>query len=212
MIGIYKITSPSGKIYIGQSVNIEKRIRHYKNKGCLSQPKLQRSFNKYGFEEHNFEVVCKCNIKELNDKERYYQDLYLVLENGLNCLLTKSNNSKGVVSEETKNKIRIANIGKKATGETKLKMSNARKGIIFSIKHKNNLSISQKGVKKRNTNNMGKGNLGKPAHNRIIVLDTSFGVFYESVKEAAELNGIDKSTLISYLKNRKQNKTNLIYC
>ena len=27
MIGIYKITSPTGKIYIGQSINIEKITR-----------------------------------------------------------------------------------------------------------------------------------------------------------------------------------------
>lgn len=29
MIGIYKITSPSGKIYIGQSGNLEKRLKDY---------------------------------------------------------------------------------------------------------------------------------------------------------------------------------------
>jgi len=29
-IGIYKITSPSNKIYIGQSINIERRIKQYK--------------------------------------------------------------------------------------------------------------------------------------------------------------------------------------
>jgi predicted GIY-YIG superfamily endonuclease len=32
MIGIYKITSPTGKIYIGESSNIEKRIHTYKGK------------------------------------------------------------------------------------------------------------------------------------------------------------------------------------
>ena len=29
MIGIYKITSPSGKVYIGQSINIEERWYKY---------------------------------------------------------------------------------------------------------------------------------------------------------------------------------------
>lgn len=33
MIGIYKITSPSGKVYIGQSVNIKERFKsHLKNR------------------------------------------------------------------------------------------------------------------------------------------------------------------------------------
>jgi len=30
-IGIYKITSPKGKTYIGQSINIEKRFKEHKN-------------------------------------------------------------------------------------------------------------------------------------------------------------------------------------
>ena len=30
-IGIYKITSPTRKIYIGQSINIEKRQSQYRN-------------------------------------------------------------------------------------------------------------------------------------------------------------------------------------
>jgi len=29
MVGIYKITNPNGKIYIGQSINIESRKRVY---------------------------------------------------------------------------------------------------------------------------------------------------------------------------------------
>lgn len=31
MVGIYKITNPKGRIYIGQSVNIEQRKQNYKN-------------------------------------------------------------------------------------------------------------------------------------------------------------------------------------
>ena len=48
MIGIYKITSPSGKIYIGQSKDIEKRFKAYKNLKCKGQPYIYRSLLKYG--------------------------------------------------------------------------------------------------------------------------------------------------------------------
>ena len=34
MIGIYKITNPSGKIYIGQSINIENRKKIYSKSIC----------------------------------------------------------------------------------------------------------------------------------------------------------------------------------
>ena len=31
MIGIYKLTSPSGKSYIGRSLNLKQRLSKYKN-------------------------------------------------------------------------------------------------------------------------------------------------------------------------------------
>ena len=41
--GIYKITSPTNKVYIGQSYNINKRVNHYSNLLCKGQPKLFQS-------------------------------------------------------------------------------------------------------------------------------------------------------------------------
>ena len=44
MIGIYKITSPNKKIYIGQSINIEKRFKWYlRLYGPNIQPKIYKS-------------------------------------------------------------------------------------------------------------------------------------------------------------------------
>ena len=68
MIGIYKITSPSGKIYIGQSKNIEKRFKAYYKKLGKNQPRLYRSFKKYGIKQHNFEIQEKCLFKQLKSK------------------------------------------------------------------------------------------------------------------------------------------------
>lgn len=54
---IYKITSPSGRIYIGKSVNIKKRLSSYKTLNCASQPILFGSFKKYGYENHKIEII-----------------------------------------------------------------------------------------------------------------------------------------------------------
>jgi len=54
LIGIYKITSPSKKVYIGQSWNIKERFRKYNYKS--NQQLLMRSFSKYGLENHVFEI------------------------------------------------------------------------------------------------------------------------------------------------------------
>jgi group I intron endonuclease len=86
MIGIYKITSPSGKVYIGLSKNIEKRWRGYstKKKTMPQQRKLYYSFKKYGVENHKFEVLEECKFEELVEKEIYYIKKYDSVEKGLN--------------------------------------------------------------------------------------------------------------------------------
>lgn len=107
MIGIYKITSPTNKIYIGQSLSIDKRFKDYKRiLNSKGQIRLHRSFLKHGIHNHKFEAICECEISELNDRERYFQDLYSAIsKNGLNCKLTKSTDKSGVLSIETKNKM-----------------------------------------------------------------------------------------------------------
>ena len=46
MIGIYKITNPSNKVYIGQSTNIKERFRKYSKLSNKRQIKLYNSFQK----------------------------------------------------------------------------------------------------------------------------------------------------------------------
>lgn len=48
MIGIYKITSPSNKIYIGQSIDIDKRKEYYSKLRCQGQRRLFYSLQKHG--------------------------------------------------------------------------------------------------------------------------------------------------------------------
>jgi len=139
MIGIYKITNPSKKVYIGQSINIKKRFNDYnKMANCKSQTILYRSFLKYGISNHKFEIIEECEMSELNEKERYYQDLYSVLKNGLNCRLTNSFDRSGRLSEETKLKLSNSKKGKKMSDEFKLNKSIKFIGnlnIMYNKKH-----------------------------------------------------------------------------
>lgn len=152
MIGIYKITSPTKKVYIGQSIDIEKRFYQYQKLNCRVQIKLYSSLLKHGVEKHKFEILCECDISELNEKERYYQDVYCVLnKGGLNCRLTNSSDTSGVFSEETKMRMRISQIGnknalgKKRSDETKAKMSNSVIGKKHSLETRKKMSLSSKG-------------------------------------------------------------------
>ena len=136
MIGIYKITSPSKRVYIGQSVNINSRCIHYKNLHCKTQIKLYNSIVKYGWENHKFEVIEECEVHLLNERERYWQEHYEVIgKNGLNCMYVNTNEKIAVISQYTIEKHKFysgknhPSWGKKRTPEQKERMSIAQKKI-----------------------------------------------------------------------------------
>ncbi len=144
MIGVYKITSPSGKVYIGSSIDIERRKGEYKNHRVHKQPRLFYSFNKYGFINHIFEVVCECTAYELLSLEYFYGTKFGVLgKKGLNCRLPKMDDISVCMSDETKLKIGAANKGNKRPD---LSMLNKRKaGLTLPEKTKLAMSIAQIG-------------------------------------------------------------------
>ena len=142
MKGIYKIISPSNKVYIGQSIDIERRFRHYKRLSCKDQVKIYNSFLKYGVNAHIFEVLELCDTEDLNNRERYYQDLYDSVANGLNLLYVKSEHFNGGHSEESKKKISDSKKGKTFTDEHKYKigLSNSRRVMSAETKEKHRLA------------------------------------------------------------------------
>lgn len=157
MIGIYKITNPSGKIYIGQSVYIEGRLSKYKSARCKTQRILYNSIFKHGWENHVFEIIEECTEELLNERERYYQDFFdCVGDNGMNCMLTGTHTKSGKASKETINILtgrklsdatRLKMSQRKASEETRLKISQANIGRIVSEETRLKISESNKGRK-----------------------------------------------------------------
>lgn len=89
---IYKYTSPSGKVYIGQTIN-EKRRRYsfYNLNRRYAGPKIERARKKYGPKNFKYEVIFKVSshiqdeVREiLNKKEKEYIQLFNSLNNGYN--------------------------------------------------------------------------------------------------------------------------------
>lgn len=112
--GIYKIVNPKGKVYIGQSVDLYRRLKHYfEPKSAKNQTILKNSFQKYDVNKHIFSIIEECDIEELNERERYWQEFYLELT--LNCRITQSSDKSGYCSDITK--INISN-GLKLSGKS----------------------------------------------------------------------------------------------
>jgi predicted GIY-YIG superfamily endonuclease len=90
---IYKITSPSNKVYIGQTIHtLEERIKGHKKKST-NCTLLKRAIDKYGI-KMVYEVVETIPDELLDEREIYWIKYYNSLApNGYNCS-TGGNNKK----------------------------------------------------------------------------------------------------------------------
>jgi group I intron endonuclease len=137
-IGIYGIQNKiNGYMYIGKTgMNFGDRWDSHRSllrNGKHFNQYLQRAWNKYGENNFDFVVVEDCNIDELDDKERYYIQLYKSQQKSYNL----ADGGEGGaflgkhLPEETKRKIgyknRIHMTGRKLTEETRNKMSQSQK-------------------------------------------------------------------------------------
>lgn len=143
IIGIYKITSPSDKIYIGQSWNILHRWADYGKKTSKYQRMLCFSFNKYGKKQHKFEIIHELpfDITQdvLNIYEQFYMDLYR--DAGFILLNSREAGSKGKLSDETKRRVSESLMGRPAWNK-------GLKGVVkMSQESKKKISDSLKSIK-----------------------------------------------------------------
>jgi group I intron endonuclease len=137
MTGIYKIESPTGRVYIGQSFDIKKRWRLYGIPSVVKgQPLISRSIEKYGLSSHRFSVVHELPPDVDKDVLTEYERIYMDAHREAGCEMLNLKGAKGspygmkrpeeqvrrhaefmrgrpspkrgtVLSEETKEKIRI---------------------------------------------------------------------------------------------------------
>jgi len=128
--GIYCITNTTnGKIYIGSSVNVYKRLQtHFRElrRGVHHGNYIQRSYSKYGADSFRAQVLLYCEKFELY---RYEQSLMDAMRPALNmsptagtCLGTKH-------TEESRRNMSIAHQGQVVSPEARAKMSKTRKGM-----------------------------------------------------------------------------------
>lgn len=204
IIGIYKITNPKGKVYIGQSISINRRFKDYTKLRCKQQPKVYNSLKKYGSKNHKFEILEECILEQLNERELYWKLYYNSINEGLNCELY--DNGVGPRSKEVKQKIGLAhkgntyNLGKKRTEKTKQLMSDIAKSQTW----RKNVGIKQKGKKKHSEEH--KEKMSKK------IIDNNTGIIYNSCTEASLSLNISM-TLISNSLNKiyKKSKWNFGY-
>ena len=189
---IYMYKSPSGKYYIGQTI----RTKFRKNENLSrafngSELPFQRAIRKYGMDSFEYSILCKitCSNTEtlseiLNNLEQYYITKYnSKVPTGYNVTEGGEGNLGIVLSEETKYKMSLSKVGHKCSTNTKKKMSEWQVGKKLSEDTKNKIRDSH---------------VGKICNKRPCcqyTLDGEFISEYSSIKEAAEMNNINKVSI-----------------
>lgn len=111
---IYRITSPSGKVYIGQTTSPKIRFKCYRNVQCKGQIFLYNSFVKYGVCNHTFEILetydNDTDISILNNSEVFHIKEHK--NKGCELLNLDEGGRNACKSEETRKKLSEAKIGK----------------------------------------------------------------------------------------------------
>ena len=166
MKGIYRILNiVTNKSYVGQSKDIQKRIKRHKN--LLRSKKhenkhLQSSWELYNEEDFIFEVLEICDDEDLFEREIYFISNLSSFESGFN----KTSGGDGIqkykhteeakrkiseqskkfkMSQEHKEKLLASITGRKKSDEEIEKIRNKARGRKISESHKQKLIDSTKG-------------------------------------------------------------------
>lgn len=141
MIGIYKFTNKfDRKVYIGQSVNIEKRYNAHKK--CAkngSTAYFHRAIRKYKFENFDFEVLIECPRENLNYWEKFYIKYYCSNNDNYGYNLSEGGEMGPHLYGELNGMY-----GRNHTEESKNKISENRKGKPLSEEHKQKIRNNAK--------------------------------------------------------------------
>lgn len=147
---IYKYTSPSGKVYIGQTTNERhRRATWFCTKYRYAGEAINRARAKYGPENFTYEVLYKKEFLnkelasiELDKWEIYFIGLYNSYNKGYNNSIGGCTSRGSKWSEEARERMSKQRKGKKQKRETIEKRRHSLKGIKHSkqaVEHRKHL-------------------------------------------------------------------------
>lgn len=208
--GIYKLTCKiNGKIYIGKSVNINRRMGNYRRYDKSIGIYFKSALLKHGWDSFDVEILeafenfDKQNEKDnkfLLDMETSYIELFDSTNREIGYNLCKfSNDSTGIrFSEETRLKMSIAQRGKKMSEESKIKISQSNKDKPKSKDHAAKCRVASLGHKhsEETKEKIRQGNKGKKLseeHRQKLIEANKNRLITEETREKMRNSQIGKS-------------------
>jgi len=207
--GIYKWTSPSGKSYIGQAINLKKRWREfrkpsttpYTGKGSAID-NARRKYPDYD-NQWKYEVLEYCKEEELDARETYYIDYYDTYNSGYNAT-RGGDGTKGRIMEEWQREI-CKNTAKHTWEQGKGKSwLSTEEGAEWLRNHK---YLRTDAIKEKISNGLKDyykdHNNSRAKKCKVMDLEGNFIAEYDSINKAAKAYGVDQSTIVRAIQNNK---------
>ena len=214
--GIYKFENlKNGKVYIGQSINIEQRYKQHKtncNQIDRNKSKFYQALNEFGIDNFSFEILEICSQNELNDKEIYWINYYNSVECGYNTLTGGSYGyiverqpiydawDKGLSIQEIAEQLNVC----KTTVRNTL---HSYENYSVEESHKRGGNLAYETALKNNTHN------SLMISNKVYQydLDGNFINEYKSVYEAARCTGTQESSIRKVISGERQTANSFIW-
>lgn len=218
---IYRIISPSNKIYIGQSKCIKRRLKDYQIiKNSVNQGILHRSFLKYGIENHKFQILFEecLNLNQANEKEIEFIKIYKDLNISLNIREGGNENvshlKKSVIKFDlNKNFIKEYESVSEAALHNNLNTSNISHCIFNNLGYSGGfLWLFKKDYldgKLPNWKNKGKSRFWRKVNK--FTLKGEFIKSYINIVEAAKDSNVSDMEIRQNLKNKTKRAGNFIF-
>ena len=189
---IYMLTSPSGKRYIGQTINLKNRMQKYACNDSKAQVAIYRAIKKYGWKSFDVDILLEVkrndNVREILNifESAFIRKLNTIDPYGYN--LTYGGDYKKL-SAATIEKMRLANIGRKQTDIAKKNMSISGLNMDIDKREKINNAIRNMSKEARERINIA-NKINKSVRISQYSLNGEFIKTYNSIKEASIYTGI----------------------
>lgn len=217
MYSVYIHTFPNGKKYVG--VTSWKPELRWGANGCnYKNPYMVNAIKKYGWDNITHEIVAKnLTVDQASQMEIELIQKYNSADKRYGYNISLGGIESKICSEQTKEKLRQANLGKVMSEESKKKISDFQRRQKRTDKTRLNMSMAQKKSFANGNNAMHSSESrakvalklrGRKVSERAIlkaseakchpVENMQTGVVYPSIKAACEDTGINRSTIIRH--------------
>lgn len=195
--GVYRWTNKvNGKVYIGSSVDLGKRLGQYYNLSYISSNNMliSKALIKYGYGNFSLEILEYCDRSNVLLREQYYLDLF---KPEYNLLKIAGSNLGYIHTENTLAKMR----------DSRLNLTEEQKAKVISHLKIHNASSDQV---EKSRQRLIDYNKSKGVSVEILDITTNEVSIYSSLREAAYALGCVHGTILLAERRQQKGGSNLI--